>query len=109
MGVYRGITQDNVTINGGTLYNVTLSAPTITGATIAGTITGNVSATAGYIQLRTATAAQIAAIGNAVNTTGKVAGTVVFDTTNSKIKVATGATAASTWVDAAGTNAVTPA
>ena len=95
MGVYRGITQDNVTINGGTLYNVTMS--------------GNVSATAGYIQLRTATAAQIAAIGNAVNTTGKVAGTVVFDTTNSKIKVATGATAASTWVDAAGTNAVTPA
>jgi len=95
MGVYRGITQDNVTINGGTLYNVSVS--------------GNVDASAGYIQLRTATATQIAAIGNAVNTTGKKAGTVVFDTTNSKIKVATGATAASTWVDAAGTNAVTPA
>ncbi len=95
MGVYRGITQDNVTINGGTLYNVSMS--------------GNVDASAGYIQLRTATAAQIAAIGNAVNLVGKKVGTVVFDTTNSKIKVATGATAASTWVDAAGTNAVTPA
>jgi hypothetical protein len=95
MGVYKGIAQDNVTINGGTLYDVTMS--------------GNVDSTAGYIQLRTATATEIAAIGNAVNLVGKAAGTIVFDTTNSKIKVATGATAASTWVDAAGTNAVTPA
>ena len=70
MGVYRGIAQDNVTINGGTL----------TGVTVTGTITGNVDATAGYIQLRTATAVQIAAIANAVNTTGKAAGTIVFDT-----------------------------
>jgi cell wall assembly regulator SMI1 len=99
MGVYRGIAQDNVTINGGTLYDVTVT----------GTVTGNVDATAGYIQLRTATAANIAAIANAVNTTGKAAGTIVFDTTNSKIKVATGANANSTWVDADGTNAVTPA
>jgi len=104
MGVYRGITQDNVTVNGGTLYNVTVS-----GATLSGTLTGNVDSTAGYIQLRTATAAEIAAIGNAVNTSGKAAGTIVFDTTNSKLKIATGANANSTWVDAAGTNAVTPA
>jgi hypothetical protein len=109
MGVYKGIAQDNVTINGGTLYNVTLSAPTVTDATITGTVTGNVDATAGYVQLRTATAVQIGAIGNAVNTAGKAAGTIVFDTTNSKLKIATGATAASTWVDADGTNAVTPA
>lgn len=102
MGVYRGIAQDNVTINGGTLTGVTVTG------TVTGTITGNVDATAGYIQLRTATAAEIAAIGNAVNTTGKAAGTIVFDTTNSKIKVATGANANSTWVDADGTNAVTP-
>lgn len=104
MGVYRGITQDNVTINGGTMYNVTLS-----GATLGGTLTGNVDATAGYIQLRTATAAEIAAKANAVNTSGKAAGTIVFDTTNSKLKIATGATDVSTWVDANGTNAVTPA
>jgi hypothetical protein len=103
MGVYTGIAQDNVTINGGTLYNVTLS-----NAALGGTLTGNVTATAGFIQLRTATAAQIAAVANAVNTSGKVAGTIVFDTTNSKIKVATGANANSTWVDADGTNAVTP-
>jgi hypothetical protein len=75
---------------------------------VTGTLTGNVVATAGYIQLRTATAANIAAIANAVNTTGKAAGTIVFDTTNSKLKIATGALAASTWVDADGSNAVTP-
>lgn len=98
MGVYKGIAQDNVTINGGTL----------TGVTMTGTITGNVDATAGYIQLRTATAVEIAAIGNAVNTTGKAAGTIVFDTTNNKLKIATGANANSTWVDDGGANAVTP-
>jgi hypothetical protein len=59
--------------------------------------------------LTNATAAEIAAIGNAINTTGKAAGRMVWDTTNVKIKVATGALAASTWVDANGTNAVTPA
>jgi hypothetical protein len=104
MGVYRGITQDNVTIQGGTLYNVTLS-----GATLGGTLTGNVDATTGYIQLRTATAVEIGAIGNAVNTTGKAAGTIVFDVTNSRLMIATGANANSTWVRADGSNAVTPA
>lgn len=102
MGVYRGIAQDNVTINGGTLTGVTVTG------TVTGTITGNVDATAGYIQLRTATAAEIAAIGNAVNTTGKAAGTIVFDTTNNKLKIATGGNANSTWVDDGGANAVTP-
>jgi hypothetical protein len=103
MGVYRGVTQDNVTINGGTLYNVTLS-----GATLSGTLTGSVDATAGYVQLRTATQTEIAAIANAVNTAGKAAGTIVFDTTNSRLMIATGANANSTWVRADGTNAVTP-
>jgi hypothetical protein len=59
--------------------------------------------------LENVTAANIAAIGNAINTTGKAAGKMIWDTTNTKIKVATGALAASTWVDAAGTNPVTPA
>lgn len=100
MGLYTGITQENVTVQSGTLYDVTISG---------GTLTGNVDATTGYIQIRTNTAAEIGAIGNAVNTTGKAAGTIVFDTTNSKLKIATGANANSTWVDADGTNAVTPA
>ena len=111
MGVYRGIAQDNVTINSGTavLQSLTVTNLTATSSTLGGTLTGNVDATAGYIQLRTATAANIAAIANAVNTAGKAAGTIVFDTTNSKLKIATGANANSTWVDADGTNAVTPA
>jgi len=58
--------------------------------------------------LQNVSAATIASIVNTINTTGKAAGKMVWDTTNSKIKVATGALAASTWVDAAGTNAVTP-
>jgi len=53
-------------------------------------------------------ATDIAAIANAINTTGKAAGKMIWDTTNSKIKVATGALAADTWVDADGTNPVTP-
>ena len=103
MGVYRGITQDNVTINGGTLDNVAVSG------TVSGTLTGNVVATAGYVQLRTVTAAQLGDIANAVNTSGKAAGTIVFETTNSRLMVATGANANSTWVRADGSNAVTPA
>jgi hypothetical protein len=73
-----------------------------------GTLTGNVVATAGYIQLRTATSVQIAAVANAVNTVGKAAGTIVFDTTLGTLKIATGALATSTWVNADGTTAVTP-
>jgi|TARA_R110000822_G_scaffold42535_2_gene115584 cytoskeletal protein CcmA (bactofilin family) len=75
---------------------------------VTGTVTGNVDATAGYIQLRTATSVQIAAVANAVNTTGKAAGTIVFDTTLGTLKIATGALAADTWVNADGTTAVTP-
>jgi len=76
---------------------------------VVGTVAGNVDATAGYIQLRTATSVQIAAIANAVNTVGKAAGTIVFDTTLSTLKIATGANANSTWVNADGTTAITPA
>jgi hypothetical protein len=79
----------------------------VTGA-ITGTVTGNVDATAGYIQLRTATTSQIASATDPVNTSGKAAGTIVFNTTLGTLKIATGATATSTWVNADGTTAVTP-
>lgn len=75
---------------------------------VTGTVTGNVDATAGYIQLRTVTATQLAQDTDPVNTTGKAAGTVVFETTNNYLYIATGATATSTWVLADGTGAVTP-
>jgi len=75
---------------------------------VTGTVTGDVDATAGYIQLRTATTAQIADATDSVNTSGKAAGTIVFNTTLGTLKIATGATATSTWVNADGTTAVTP-
>ena len=75
---------------------------------LVGTVVGNVDATAGYIQLRTATTTQIAAVADPVNTVGKAAGTIVFNTTLGTLKIATGALATSTWVDADGTTAVTP-
>ena len=69
---------------------------------------GGIDASAGYVILYATTAASIADIADPVNTSDKQAGTIVFDTTNSKLKVATGSAAADTWVDADGTNAVTP-
>lgn len=99
------------------MSNTTFSGPVISvngfiGAVTGdatGTLTGNVDATAGYIQLRTATTAQIAAATDSVNTVGKAAGTIVFNVTLGTLKIATGATATSTWVNADGTTAVTPA
>lgn len=96
----------------GPVYSTNGFVGSVTGDTtgnVTGTVTGNVVATAGYIQLRTATTAQIAAIANSVNTTGKVAGTIVFNTTLGTLKIATGPLAADTWVNADGTTAVTPA
>jgi len=98
------------------MANTTFSGPVISdngfvGAVtgnIAGTVTGNVVATAGYIQLRTATTSQIASATDSVNTTGKVAGTIVFNTTLGTLKISTGSNATSTWVNADGTTAVTP-
>lgn len=58
--------------------------------------------------LENVAAADIAALANAINTVGKAAGRMIWDTTNTKIKVATGSAAADTWVDADGTNPVTP-
>lgn len=54
------------------------------------------------------TTAALAAIGNAVNTSGKYAGKHYFNTTTNKPVWATGSSAGSTWVDATGTVAHTP-
>lgn len=90
------------------MANTTFSGPVISTNGFQGTVTGSIDATTGYVQLTTATATNIADVAATVNTTGKAAGTIVFDTTNSKLKIATGALTTSTWVDADGTNAVTP-
>jgi len=57
----------------------------------------------------TATTANLTAIANAINTTDKVAGKQVWNSSTSKPVWATGALAASTWVFADGTLAHTPA
>ena len=87
------------------------SGPVVSAGGFTGDVTGDVTGNivASSIQIPTYAATALADVDDAVNTADtKVAGTVVFDSTNSKIKVATGADANSTWVDADGTNAVTP-
>jgi len=76
----------------------------ITGNVI-GNVTGNVTGTVtGTIILPTATAANLGAIANAINTTGKVTGKTVVDIATGVIYTASGATAGSVWY---GSNATT--
>ena len=56
----------------------------------------------------TETAANIAAVGNAINTVGKYIGKAVFDTTNNRLMIASGTAAASPWYIADGSSSVTP-
>ena len=57
---------------------------------------------------REATGAAIAAIGDAVNTSGKFAGLLVWDTTNTRLMRASGGLAADTWIVVDGSVTVTP-
>ena len=57
---------------------------------------------------KSATAANIAAIGNAINTLNKVAGRQIYDTTNNRLMIASGANANSLWYVADGSASVTP-
>lgn len=55
------------------------------------------------------TAANIAAIGHAVNTSGKRRGRAVYDSTNRRLMIADGSAANAPWYTASGTPSVTPA
>jgi len=66
-------------------------------------VSASISAT-----IPTATATAIADASSAINTANKAAGSVVFDTDNNRLKVATGATPTSTWVNTDGQVVVTP-
>lgn len=57
---------------------------------------------------REATAAAIAAVGNAVNTTGKFAGLLVWDTTNNRMMRASNSNAVDPWWVVDGSTSVTP-
>ncbi len=94
-----------VTSTNGFIGNVTGTA---TSATTATTATTAVSATSAIVTPQS-TAAALGAIGNAINTTGKVVGKTVVDLATGKQYTATGTTAASTWVVSDGSTAITPA
>lgn len=59
--------------------------------------------------VRSQSAAEIAAAVNAINTVGKRAGTLAYDTTNHRLMVADGSSATSAWYVADGSASVTPA
>ncbi len=81
---------------------------------IVGNVTGTASAVSGTVTattliLPTSTAAAIGAIGNAINTTGKVIGKTVVDLATGLQYTATGTAANSPWKASDGTTSVTPA
>ena len=75
---------------------------------VAQTFTAQQTVTSGIV-LQSVAAAAIAAIGDAINTTDKAQGKVVYDTTNNRLMVASGAAAADAWYVADGSASVTPA
>lgn len=83
--------------------------------TVTGSLTGTASAVSGTVVasilvLPTNTSAEIGAKANAVNTTGKITGKAVYNTTTKTIYVAQGATDVAAWIDTAdGSTTITPA
>lgn len=99
---------------GGAYFSPPLTSDVITGATISGsTITTSTitapTVTAPVISLRVTTEAALGAIANAINTTGKAQGSIVFTSDTNAIYVSAGATAGSLWYLADGTTPITPA
>ena len=87
--------------------DVTMTAGTTAVLATAQTFTAQQTLSSGLV-IQTATAAVIIDIANAINTTGKVAGKVVYDTTNNRIMIASGAVNNSPWYVADGSAFVTP-
>ena len=86
------------------------SGPVVSAGGFTGDVTGDVSGNIVASSLRVVSYADTAIADKDVapNIANKSAGTLVFDNVNGKLKVATGSGATDTWVDADGTNAVTP-
>lgn len=61
------------------------------------------------IKIQIVPAADIAAIGNAINTTAKTEGKIIYDSTNKRIMVSEGSNANSPWWVSDGSASVTPA
>lgn len=75
---------------------------------VAQTFTAQQTLTAGLV-LQSVADTAIAAVGDAINTTDKVQGKVVYDTTNNRLMVADGSAAADPWYVVDGSASVTPA
>jgi hypothetical protein len=97
------------TTNGaGTVTSVT-GAGTVNGLTLTGTVTATGSLTlGGDFALTADTLANLQAVGNAINTTGKYTGKMVVVLASGLIFTATGASAASVWRASDGTTVATP-
>jgi hypothetical protein len=72
------------------------------------TFTAQQTMTSGLV-LQSIAATSIAAVANAINTTNKFTGKVVYDTTNNRLMVSSGSAAASPWYIADGSGSVVPA
>lgn len=125
--VRAATTQDGISLQGragGTSnYEVALTPTTLSASRTATFPDANITVAAlqvaqtfsaqqtltGGLVVQSIAAADIAAIANAINTTNKVQGKVVYDTTNNRLMVANGAAAADPWYVADGSASVTPA
>ena len=82
---------------------------TVNGLTLTGTVTSSGSLTlGGSFALPTSTAAAVADIANAINTTGKYTGKMVVDYATGIIYTAVGSTAGSDWAPSDGGGLITP-
>ena len=97
------------TTNGaGTVTSVT-GAGTVNGLTLTGTVTATGSLTlGGDFALTADTVANLQAVGNAINTTGKYTGKMVVVLASGLIFTATGAAAGDAWKASDGTTTATP-
>lgn len=91
------------------MASTTFSGPVTSQNGFIGAISGGV-ATPTILQAPTSTSALLGGKANAVNTTGKIVGTTVYNTTTKTFYVAQGTADTSTWIDSAdGTTTITPA
>ena len=86
---------------------------TFGGATVPNVMSGDIDMNSNTLlnftlQLNVKTAAQIADINNAVNTSNKAEGRAVYDSTNNRLMIASGSAAGASWFDAVGANEVAP-
>jgi len=97
------------TTNGAGTVTSVAGAGTVNGLSLSGTVTSSGSITlGGQFALPATAVANLEAIGNAINTTGKYAGKMVVVLASGLIFTATGSAAGDTWVASDGTTSAVP-